>query len=503
MLFQDLINFLLAWCRSRKWLRIGGLGVLVASLPIAALTLVISGVSTSISVMATSYHDLIEKELEPDAKANSEQARTTNRKLQVPLRRILQMDEENVRARYFVAYELAQQGRLSMATRMMREVAPIQGAGYPDAHAWLAAYSISKKSQGGEVDFGLLMHDLEIAVNKSSFVTPSMIVAYAALLRKAGRSSEALALLRSRRSQFPDLNLAYAELAELLDEKDDLRIAIEEGREDLEKRFKSGDADESDVVRLVQLAMLDKDVDRAIAISQTAINRFPATAVFRQLYSSALFAKYASLDGEADLAARMQYLDAAFKANPANTRVVAEVSKAIASGEDMPESLRNAIEESLADGSAPAVAHLILANNKLAGEDPQTAIAHLELALRQMPNSAVVMNNLAVAILKTRPEQVERADQLVAKALTIPGSSTAMLAAMLDTQGQVRLAQEDNLGAIDCFEKAIRLDTSKMNTRQRLADAYREVGMTDLAAVQMRRIAELKEQSEQAAEGGP
>ncbi len=82
------------------------------------------------------------------------------------------------------------------------------------------------------------------------------------------------------------------------------------------------------------------------------------------------------------------------------------------------------------------------------------------------------------------------------QALGISGGSQAIYASMLDTQGQVRLARKDLLGAIDSFEKAIRLDRSKVGTRRQLADAYQQVGMTDLAAVQLRRIAELTEQKE-------
>ncbi len=260
MFREHLLNFLLAWFRSRKWLRIGGLGLLLGCVPLASMILVISGASTPISVMAANYHELIEETgFELDAStASTQDTKLSNRQLQVPLRRILQMDAANDRVKYFVAYELSQQGRLSMAARLMRDVAPAKESGYPDAHAWLAAYAIGRRSAGAEVDLQALMHDLKIAINQASAASPSMIVYYAGLLSKQQKGDEALTLLRTRRQQFPGLNVTYAELAKELDKPAEFKAAIRDGTRELEARLESGEGGESDIIQLVNLVLLDE-----------------------------------------------------------------------------------------------------------------------------------------------------------------------------------------------------------------------------------------------------
>ncbi|MEZ6149186.1 MAG: hypothetical protein R3C09_03620 [Pirellulaceae bacterium] len=148
----------------------------------------------------------------------------------------------------------------------------------------------------------------------------------------------------------------------------------------------------------------------------------------------------------------------------------------------------------LADGSSSGITHLILANSMLTGKSPESSLPHLRLALNQMPNNPVVMNNLAYAIMKYEPNKLSEAQQLMERALSIPGTSISERASMLDTLGEIRLSQGDTLVAIGLLEQAIELDGQKLGTRRRLVEGYRKAGMPELAEAQLRRISELESQ---------
>lgn len=498
MFFDEFLSFVVKWIRTRRWKTLFWLVFWVGSLPLLAFLLIVYGFSIPSAQLATQclnatgagFSDL---PIEDDAEsANSEQS------IQVPLRRILQIGSFNERVVYIVANQLARQGRIAMAAKMMRDIAPVDSEGFAEAHRWLASYAMTPGNEAG-VDRNALKHDLKVAVESASTVTALHVGTYAQFLDREEKTEEAATLVRARKQEFPELRLFYAELAQKIGDRAEFREAIEEAREYVNEKFNDGDAVVTDVMRLVQLAMLEKDIDRALGTAQAAIKKLPEEPILRRMYSEVLCAKYRFLEEtseDSSLGERLQYLDMALRVDPSNPMVIGEVATAMESGRQMTPELKKALEESLADGNAPAVVHLIIANGKLTGNDPGAAIPHLELALRQTPNSGIVKNNLAYALLKSRPNELGRAADLVKSALKAPGLNAAMAASMLDTEGQIREKQKDTLGAIESYEKAIKLDGNKINTRKRLVALYNSVGMTDLAVAQERRVDELTEQTQ-------
>ncbi|MEZ5350987.1 MAG: hypothetical protein R2714_17580, partial [Microthrixaceae bacterium] len=190
----------------------------------------------------------------------------------------------------------------------------------------------------------------------------------------------------------------------------------------------------------------------------------------------------------------LRYLEQACKVDSANPALAPELAKAIAMGYSLSPESEQVLMKRLADGSASGITHLILANSMLTGKSPESSLPHLRLALNQMPNNPVVMNNLAYAIMKYEPNKLSEAQQLMERALSIPGTSISERASMLDTLGEIRLSQGDTLVAIGLLEQAIELDGQKLGTRRRLVEGYRKAGMPELAEAQLRRISELESQ---------
>jgi hypothetical protein len=492
MFYQDLLNCLIAWFRSRKWRGILSMAFLIGALPTSAIGLVTYGANIPKGKLAASYLELIEDDLQASLDMPVEEQTeddATIASLQVPLRRILQLGSSNERVTYLVANQVARQGRMPMAVGMMRSIAPMDDSGFAPAHAWLANYQ-SLTWTGDAQKIAPLLHDFKVAEQGGSLHTPQQALTYASLLARSNQTTEALRILRLYSEQFPELKLPYAQLAKQLNETEEFRLAIKAFRTQADAKVTAGQASNEDFIQLVQAAMLEENLDLALATAEQAWRSAPQDPNFRRLFSNVLLAKYQStnrLQGPASTT-NAELLDTAFNIDPNNPAVMEEVAQAMAVGRDLSPELKAALETSLADGGASSINHLIIANSQLVGGDPAAAIPHLRIALRKSPSSPVIMNNLAYAILLGAPENIEEARELVEQALRIPASSAKILASIYDTQGELRMAQQDDIGAVESLEKAIKLDNSKVNTRRRLAELYTRLGMHDAAAAQLQRI---------------
>lgn len=589
MFYQDLFNCVIAWWRSRRWWRMSLIAFLPLSLLLISCALVVYGAMLSRQTLATRYLELIQDDLdtsfnellnadgtaksatqtttgqpETAEEANSQSAdangsgsavesgavsqaestgtassdakreaaglgRVDERQVQVPMRRILQLGNFNPRVAYVVASQMARQGRLAMAARMMRDIAPENGReGFAYAYAWLTDYAMLNW-KGTEDQAAQLMGDLQAAEHGGVTLTVGQVRNYASLLIQTKRTQEAIGVLRNYAPRYPELNVLLATLSKQSGHTGvEYQGALTAGRESFEAKRKAGELEPQDWIQAVQIEVLDDALDRALALARAGFESDVQNPDLRRLYSDVLLAKHHSLNadsnafndtsappaesssddaggnnGQADALAASQtslpelrYLEAACHVDSSNPALVPEVAKAVALGQKLTPQLRDALERSLVDGTASGITHLILANRKLTGDSPETSLPHLRLAMRQMPNSPVVMNNLAYALMKYAPDKLDEAQQLMERALSIPGGSAQERASMLDTLGEIRLTQGETLAAIEMFEQAIEVDGSKMGTRQHLVEAYQQAGMPELARAQQQRIEELRSEKE-------
>ncbi len=184
----------------------------------------------------------------------------------------------------------------------------------------------------------------------------------------------------------------------------------------------------------------------------------------------------------------LQLLDASLQADPTNPNTITEIALLVAEGASATPEMVAALKKGLADGIASTITHMILANTLIEQDNPRQAIFHLEAALSKEPQNAVALNNLALALSMIEPPEIEKALELVDRALAIAGP----MADIWDTKGQILMKQGNIPAAIGCFEDAVRLDGTAIESRIQLAAAYEQLGMQDLANQQLSRIAELK-----------
>jgi len=586
MFYQDLFNCMFVWWRSRRWWRMSMLAFFPITLFLAAFSLVFYGALTTSQSLGSRYFALVEEEVDasfnellkpvsstnpvPDDtrpgqtsgksplaeaetrsasggqtatgedKASDAVSRAEQRRVQVPLRRILQLGNYNPRVAYVVASQLARQGRIAMAARMMRDIAPlgkqsVGKASFAYAHAWLAQYALMTW-KGSDAQAETLLGDLEAAERGGATLSAFQIRNLATLLVNFKRTQDAMSLLSDYAPQYPEL---YVMLAILYDKEGRRGVlytdALEAGRKYFKAKLQAGKMITQDWFYWVQLEMLDKKIDQALLIAKAGYQSDPKS--LSRLYSDVALAKHEALfaiwegraakgsplasaagagstkvsdaaeNGDEDGADKseatttsagvlpdLRYLELANNVDSANPALAPAMAMVIASGQSLSPESKQAFERNLVDGTASGLTHLILANHILTGKSPEQAIPHLRLALGQMPNSPVVLNNLAYAVMKYEPDKLSEAQQMIERALSIPGSSISDRASMLDTLGEIRLLQGEILVAIQLLEQAIELDGQKLETRRKLVEGYRKARMPELADAQLRRISELESQ---------
>ncbi|MCR9296123.1 MAG: hypothetical protein NXI32_25685 [bacterium] len=546
MFYQELINYLVDWLKCRRWRR-----MLWFSLPLACVLIAMTGLigfgyfGRSSQEVVRDYLELAEQEMAATAASDeAEMAKLTDiNELPTPLasaadmaleaaeedsaqarlfddagrvsayaamllRRVLQTEEVNNRAAFVLAVDLGKNGRVGTARQLMRKIAPLEldqrrkSHGLSAGHAWLALESMRRRSNLTPQEREALLRDLELAMAWED-VTDDLIREYAQLLTDNGDAKKAMRLLREHLPRFAELDMDLLEIAWRAGDERELSDSTALAKKRLSELIAADEASAEDYADYASVLLSTTDFDKAIENSQEGLKRLPAELSstddqltqqkLRRVLSECLRFKYKASISSAGggVSVNLDLLDASLRADPTNPNTIAEVANLVAQGSQATPEMLAALRKSLAEGTATAITHLILADWWIGQGNSKRAIPHLELALRRAPDNPVALNNLSFALALNDEGQLPRALSLINQALAIAGSSPDML----ETKAQILLKKRDLAGAILCLEDAVRLDGNRVEIRQELASAYTQLGMSDLAAQQLQRIQELQMQT--------
>ncbi|XZE55467.1 tetratricopeptide repeat protein [Planctomycetaceae bacterium SH139] len=179
---------------------------------------------------------------------------------------------------------------------------------------------------------------------------------------------------------------------------------------------------------------------------------------------------------------------------PADPLVMRAISDTIIATLNQDDAQTTALRNALLEGAAPGIVHFIKGTVAMLEEDTELAKRELELAYRQMPQSAAILNNLAVAktnLAKESNDAAALADalKLVNQAIESTAGkpqASKQLAYFIETRAQVYLAQQNYVDAISDFEKILTVEPLKLSVHRGLADAYRALKQPDVAELHAR-----------------
>ncbi len=503
---QGVFEYISGWFFTRK------VSTFIAFSPVillfsTVLALVFNGWITVSSTISQNISDLVDDEFEKSDRQNktnddefeddrlvlhdsSLAPKEISPYAEMLMRRLVQNESDDVRWKYLVALKFGQRKRLGLARQMMRQLAPENTHGFAPAHAWMAVDTVSRKSVEDRADVLTLINDLEVAMAWSGS-GPALHALLADLLEKEGRVADAIKILEGSAAGNPVLLLQMVGISAKHGRPLLAESSATEATKILQTRIAEYRAKVPDFITYIKLCLVLQSPDQAVRVATEGVSRFAEDKDLRRWLSESYRAKYIStfkVSASGGLECDINQLDAALKADPTNPHVSEEVARLLTLGSTATKALTDALEEQLSAGIATTMTHLLLANEHLKSSKFDQAVPHLEVALRQTPDSPVILNNLAVALVRLSADNAGRARELIARGLSISGPD----AELLDSQGEIRMMGGDYVGAVESFEAAIGLDGNRIATRQRLVQAYEKAGLADMAKVQQKQIEKLQ-----------
>ncbi len=166
-------------------------------------------------------------------------------------------------------------------------------------------------------------------------------------------------------------------------------------------------------------------------------------------------------------------LQEALKVAPQDPMVLAFLMNyLLATGKDDSEETA-AIRESLLTSTSPGVSHFVRGTAASLRGEVDEATFHLELASKELPNSPVILNNLAYMLANQAEPDLPRALRLIDLALSQlpePGPH------YLDTRGHVLHKMGQWKDAIPGLEQGLKVPGLALAAHEALADCYQQLG---------------------------
>lgn len=516
-LVLDLWETLEVWLFSRYWKRIALATlplILIGSLPILVLRGYLRSEQELTTWYANKFQKAVESEKEKGTLAQDSQIMVTAvdapaytkgggmELAEISSRRLLSLQPGNEKARFYVAEGMYRSGMVSVATRIIRDLAPENRMGYPPAHAWIVNELVqTARQQKSEIAPKSLLHHVKAAC-ESIDVEAQLLVFHAALLDNEGKREEALSCLQRAANKDQKYWVDVAKFSRRMGKSelslDAAKNALNFFSQQLADAKEGTPFEQLETMR-VQIAIsqaLLNNHDKAIDVLMQGLRKDQPCVVLRTALSNAHLARYQyNLERLRDpLKVGLEDIESAMSWNPSNAQVADLVSQLMVLQAAQKEKIGTMLREQIRSGEGAALTHVLLANEALIDGRYDEALPHLEIAYLHFPNALNVLNNLSLVLATISKPDLVRAQELIDKAVTIGGESTELM----DTRGQIMAIAGKDMEAIRSFEKSIALAPGRIRTRERLITLYEKVGFVEMIAPQQAAIDNIKLQIQQA-----
>jgi tetratricopeptide (TPR) repeat protein len=512
----ELLDVFNAWRASRNWRAI------LVMLPFVLIILVVGviaaiGVLSDRSMKVAWYVERAEKEVklatgepaedtkkqdnkkkddsktssesEPAEPLSEEELKTKTDFIDMLFRRVLQLEKNNKRALYYIAYQMSRYGKSVAARPIMESLAPEKNAGFSMAHAWLAADMLQRGLKGERVDKDVLKHHLKHGISQEK-PPPGLQVAYSQLLQQDDQFSEAESVLKDAAKYEPKLLLnqiqAFNQRGMLLQAKGAADTLIDLVR----KEFDGPKADEA-MVLAAEAYLMTKRVDDAIRLLQGGIAKRPNSPLLRRGMSNACRVKFRETIEESggQVKIHLELLNVAIVADPTNLGIQEDLNGLYRYGIGQSEETLESLRSQIAMNGTSFAARLIIAESSFRKGDLNTAKNQYEIILAEIPAMTLVLNNLAMLYLQVQPTNPEESLKLIDRAVTI----SPTVSEFHDSRGEILVALDRVPEAIESYKKALELNGERVETREKLIALYEKLGQNEEASKQRETLERVKQ----------
>ena len=497
--FLDLFS---DWRQSRRWRSIWAM-VPVMLLFFTLGSFVAVGKFSDSDVKANWYADRANKEI---ALTNENQAKDENSETQksdegtkrLPVlvdmlfRRVLQLNQNNKFAKFYVASQMVRYGSRGSGRQIMEQLATTKSTGFTKAHTWLAMDLMDRGQKGESIDIDTLKYHLKRgAVGKDS--PPALLLAYSQLLQQENKTAESQEFLKRAAEYDPKLLLnavaVYTQNGLPVQARATADLLIERIKD------KTGELDEGNTVVAAQAFVLTNRLDDALEGLRKGFKRFPMSAKISRALSDAYRLKFrASLvRANNQVQANLEFLDFAVSLDPTNVLIQEELNALAQLGIGQNEESTEALRLRIATSGTSFIARLLLADAAFRGGDLAAAVNDYELILAELPSMTLALNNLAMLYTKSEPPRLTESLQLIDKAIAIaPGVSE-----FHDLRGSILASLNRTEESVECYLQTLSTSPQRVSTREKLIATYEQLGQKENVEIERAKLIEVQRQLEE------
>jgi tetratricopeptide (TPR) repeat protein len=396
--------------------------------------------------------------------------------------RLVALDGARPETSYGLAVTLEALGEHERAAALLADLAPRDRQGHAPAHFLQARRLLAAAQPSAEAAQAAEVHLL-----RTLRAQPENSEAHALLGQlylTAGRLDQAERHLAGALGAHPELRLALARLHVVRGQRG---LAREEAEQALRLFREKAEADPDDhKARLhwAAAAVFLEDFPAAVAALQHGL-ALSGEASYRPALAEAYgtWSDVLGREGKATPGARLALLEQGLRYDPANLNLLRRLLPAAGLRGPEADQARAALRRALAQGQAAATVHMLLGVDAWQRGKTAEARQHYELALQLEPRMAVVANNLAWLLAHSEPPDLPRALSLANAALeSLPNER-----AFRDTRGHILARMGRWREALLDLEAVLAERPDNRDLHRLLAEAYRHLGLPDMAAEHQRR----------------
>jgi len=382
-------------------------------------------------------------------------------------------------SRFRTALLLQEGGRSSEAYQVALGLGLRFGPAQARAVAWLS----SRLDAGDPLCWRILVRaraEIEEAT-KSRGGVESLHELMARLEMRAGHAAAALGHLEQIRSPSPETRLHLALALARLGRSESAREQAEIVKTQMLELSKSASGDLSSWIMAVRASCVATDYDGALATLQEAGTRFDRTEPALLWTEANVYLMWAASFLNRKPPDPVRAVELLVKASGyprVPDAVPALLTELCMKGETGDRKVRETLESTLSRGQSPSLVHWCLGVLAWSSGDAAQAEDHWRLSIAANPQNAISLNNLAWALLKREPPELDKALSLAISALRVAPD----VPQVLDTRGQILAKMGRYQEAVVDLEAALGRLSEKDRPHAVLADAYEKLGMSEMSA---------------------
>jgi tetratricopeptide (TPR) repeat protein len=409
--------------------------------------------------------------------------------------RRLELLRPNPQSQFVIGTNLLMRGAVTQAQKILKKIAPDDKKGDPKAHSILAISYLNQLANTQDPQLlSLLLHHADSAAEWSN--TPKDVMLLAVDLNWQNRNIDrSLELLASAAERFPDLYPALFQRSLLAGKNELAETARQKAIVHYESELEADPKNDEVRVQLVQLLSANNSSLDAIEQLLRAGIELESTPKLTQALSEVYRIRFvkAFIESEGRLD-DFSLLESALEIEPTNAQVIEQIARLIRDGRKPSVKLQQALDSMLASDQVTVGTHAILSEFHLAENRPVEAIAQLEKVFQSVPSEVKYANNLAY--LYAQQDRLEDAQRVARTCLEVLQQSNQQnqpfVDELLDTLGMIYQKQEKISDAISSYELALRFNPDRIDSRERLAAIYRQIGNEGVAAAHEQAIETIK-----------